>query len=250
MIDPTMITGAAVGAVTYKAVDHAHAQLKEALQGPHVGIDERILGCLERIEDHFIAQQLAAQQASRSVVLTPGYQTDYLAGDYPYNMIFTPSGCDVIFSIPALGNITATLYPGWNDINLPVGTLIGLATNASATVTLIVREANDTIASSPQFSGQAQAGYDALVSPPTQTNAGSDTLLTFAGPTSSITIQNKSAAPAYFAFDQAASPGSLEIDPGVTVVYTKKAAALHIYTAAAVNINGATTPNIVVTGEL
>jgi len=92
--------------------------------------------------------------------------------------------------------------------------------------------------------------YISLSSPPTQTNAGTDTPLTFSSPVQRIIIQNNTAANLNFAFDVAATLGSLVLVPGSMIIYPKKVTVLHILTAAAKNINGTAAGNIVVLGAI
>ena len=96
----------------------------------------------------------------------------------------------------------------------------------------------------------SQIGYISLVSPPTQTNAGSDTLLTFASKISQLTIQNNTSAGVNIAFDAAASAGSFLIPSGATFTVDKQCTVVHLYTASAQNINGTSANNIVVLGEV
>lgn len=95
-----------------------------------------------------------------------------------------------------------------------------------------------------------QTGYIALSSPPAQTNAGSDTPLTFSQQVNRVIIQNNTSANANYAFDMVASAGSLVLVPGAMLVYPKKCTVPHLYTAAAQNINGTSAGNIVVLGAM
>lgn len=93
-----------------------------------------------------------------------------------------------------------------------------------------------------------QSGYVAATSPPATTNAGSDTSYTFSSQVSRIIVQNNTSAVVNFAFDVAATAGSLVLQPGAFLTYPKKVTVLHLFTAAAQNINGSTGSNIVVLG--
>lgn len=95
-----------------------------------------------------------------------------------------------------------------------------------------------------------QIGYVSLVSPPTQTNAGSDTSLTFSETVTQVTIQNNTAGGINIAFDSTASAGSFLVPAGATLVEEKTCSVLHIFTASAQNINGTSANNIVVLGEV
>jgi len=95
------------------------------------------------------------------------------------------------------------------------------------------------------------SGYvSASGTPPSTTNAGSDTTYTFSSQVNRIIIQNNTSANVNFDFDQAASAGSFLCLPGTMIIYPKKCTAFHLYTAAAQNINGSTAGNVVVRGAL
>lgn len=96
----------------------------------------------------------------------------------------------------------------------------------------------------------AQIGYVSLISPPAQTNAGSETVLTFGEKVTFVTIQNNTASGLNVAFDATASAGSFLVPSGATVVSDKQCNAVHLYTASAQNINGTSANNIVVLGEV
>jgi hypothetical protein len=96
----------------------------------------------------------------------------------------------------------------------------------------------------------SQIGYVSLASPPSATNAGSDTALTFAEIVTQVTVQNNTASIVNIAFDATASAGSFAIPAGATLVEEKQCSVLHLYTASAQNINGTSANNIVVLGEV
>lgn len=101
--------------------------------------------------------------------------------------------------------------------------------------------------------GQAsvsQSGYVALSSSPAQTNAGSDTTCTFSKQVNCVILQNNTTATVNYAFDTTASAGSLALAAGQTLVYAKRVTAVHLFTASAQNINGTSSGNIVLLGEL
>lgn len=94
-------------------------------------------------------------------------------------------------------------------------------------------------------------GYEAaipLTSPPAQTNAGSDTPLTWAQPVRHLFVQNNTAAAVMVEQDAAASAGSTVVATGQLLVLDVPCAVLHLFTAAAQNINGTAAANIVVRG--
>ena len=94
------------------------------------------------------------------------------------------------------------------------------------------------------------SGYVALSSPPAQTNAGSETILTFSQQVNNAVIQNNTSANVNYAFDATASAGSLVLVPNATLIYPKQITTVHLYTAGAQNINGTSSGNIVVLGAL
>ena len=95
-----------------------------------------------------------------------------------------------------------------------------------------------------------QSGYVALTSPAAQTNAGSDTLYTFSSQVNTVILQNNTGANLNYAFDVAATVGSLLLPTGQTLIYSKKVTVVHLFTAAATNVNGSSASNIVLLGEL
>ena len=90
----------------------------------------------------------------------------------------------------------------------------------------------------------------AATSPPSATNAGSDTSYIFSQTVNHVLIQNNTSANLNYAFDVAASAGSYLLVPGAFVVWDRLCTVLHLYTAAAQNINGTSAGNIVVEGTL
>lgn len=95
----------------------------------------------------------------------------------------------------------------------------------------------------------AAGAFVALSSPPSATNAGSDTALPFASAVRHLLIQNNTSAAVYCDCDVAATQGSFEIYPnGQTALLDVPCAVLHLYTAAAQTINGSAAGGIVVKG--
>ncbi len=88
-----------------------------------------------------------------------------------------------------------------------------------------------------------------LSSPPTTTNAGSDTTLTFASQITQGIVQNNTSANANINFTAAASAGTLLVPPGFAYEFQLQTTTLHLFTAAAQNVNGSTAGNIVVLGR-
>lgn len=86
----------------------------------------------------------------------------------------------------------------------------------------------------------------ALSSPSAQTNAGSDTPLTFASQVKHWLVQNNTSATAYIELDATASTSSMALAPSTVWRDDIPVTVIHVYTAAAQNVNGAT--GIVVKG--
>jgi hypothetical protein len=95
-----------------------------------------------------------------------------------------------------------------------------------------------------------QIGYATLVTPvPGQTNANSETILTFTQQCDQVTVQNNSPGFVWVAFDGAVANGAKLVQPNTMLVESKVAQSVHLLTANAININGTTLPNIVILGE-
>lgn len=86
-----------------------------------------------------------------------------------------------------------------------------------------------------------------LNSPPGLTSPGGDTPLTWTGgPVRYLIIQNNTTANCFVDFDATATAGSLLLAPGATFVVDAVVTTLHLFTAAAQNINGGAGTNIVI----
>lgn len=146
----------------------------------------------------------------------------------------------------SLGGILVTIQ----DVDiLQVG---GVGVGASNPLAVFLAVAGSAISNSNPVPTQdvEQSGYVAASSPPSATNVGSDTTYTFSSQVNRVIIQNNTSANVNYAFDTAASAGSFVLASNAMVVYPKKVTALHLYTAAAQNINGTSAGNIVVLGAL
>lgn len=91
-------------------------------------------------------------------------------------------------------------------------------------------------------------GFTPLQSPPATTNAGSDTALTWTTQVNHYRVQNNTSANLNIREDSASSPGSLLLVPGAIYREDKPVTTIHLFTAAAQNINGTVAANIVVEG--
>ncbi len=83
---------------------------------------------------------------------------------------------------------------------------------------------------------------------PTATMATLDTPWQFSAQANHLLIQNNTTANLQFECDTPASPGSPILAPGATFVADLQVLVVHLYTAAAQNINGTTSGNIVIRG--
>lgn len=169
-----------------------------------------------------------------------------------------PAGTNVIgHVIVDSGSITVNAGTNLNTSLLALesgGNLATLAGSVSGSKMQanIAQVAGTTISNTNPIPAQdiEQSGYVSASTPPASTNAGSDTSYTFSSQVSRVIIQNNTSANANYAFDTAASAGSLLLTPGSLLIYPKKCTVLHLYTAATQTINGSSTGNIVVLGAL
>lgn len=93
-------------------------------------------------------------------------------------------------------------------------------------------------------------GYVDLVSPAATTNAGSETVYTFSQYINNVLIQNNTGSDVALAFDQTATAGSFTLADGQTLIYSKRILTVHLFTAGAQAVNGSSSGNIVLLGEL
>jgi hypothetical protein len=98
--------------------------------------------------------------------------------------------------------------------------------------------------------GTEQSGHVALSSPPAQTNAGTETVLTFSQQVNNVIIYNGTSATINYALDEAVTAGSLVLAPGYQLDKAKQVTTVHLLTASAQNVNGSSAGNIVVKGAL
>jgi hypothetical protein len=92
------------------------------------------------------------------------------------------------------------------------------------------------------------SGYIALTSPAATTTANTDTPYTFSSQVNHVILQNNTSALLHFAFDVAATNGSLVLQPGAFLIYAKRVTVVHLLTVAAQNVNGSAAGNIVLLG--
>jgi hypothetical protein len=93
-----------------------------------------------------------------------------------------------------------------------------------------------------------QMGYIELREPPTQTNAGAETVLTFPEEVHHVTIYNGTSVNINYAFNETCTAGSFVLAPGYQLDKDKSVTTVHLLTASAVNVNGSSAGNIVVKG--
>lgn len=163
--------------------------------------------------------------------------------------IFLWSANALTLTLEDLGTISIEAN-SWTNVSFSTGMRI-FAQGQTTLTPVLVRCSDIDQISSPSTTLQEEAsGYVSLVAPPTQTSAGADTPLTFSSQVNHVILQNNTSANVYFAFDIAASLGSAILSPNTFLSYSKKIAVVHLYTAAAQNINGIVGNNIVVLGAL
>jgi hypothetical protein len=149
MISADMIAAGVAGAVTDRAVGRAEG----AIAGPpnwRAHTRERFaefLECAERVEKHLkeIAENTRAlkdKPVQLVLILQPAVFIPWNTFDKAYNLLFLGSESAVVFDIPGLGQVSLNLSTGWNAINLPQGTLVGLASTASSNVHALFRATN------------------------------------------------------------------------------------------------------------
>ncbi len=119
--------------------------------------------------------------------------------------------------------------------------------SGSLSISLLASSGPSVAGSSDVASAGAVAGAG---TPPTTTNVGADTAYTFNTQVNHILIQNNTTANMHFDLDVASSLGSQILAPGSTFLADMQVTTLHLYTAAAQNINGTVSGNIVVRGWL
>ncbi len=99
---------------------------------------------LHRIEAHVKALADAHkpdQPKTQIIVLHPGLGSfiRYQTYGKQYTLMFAGAAVQVVFNVPGIGNVTMNLNVGWNIINLPDGTQIGLPSTATNSVNLLYR---------------------------------------------------------------------------------------------------------------
>ena len=179
------------------------------------------------------------------------YILDYKERKYVY--VWTTSY--LTLSLEELGTFPVPAG-SWMNLSLTPGMRI-FATNQTNLVPIFVR-CTDTAIENQAGTGSTiisseyveESGYIALVLPPTQTNAGTETILTFAQQVNHVTIENHTAANINYSFDETCTAGSLLLPPTYQHDKAKQVNTVHILTTAAQNINGSTAGNIVVRGAL
>lgn len=103
---------------------------------------------LHRIEKYlsqiaeYEKEQIDDKPKSQVIVLQPGVFIRYQTYSKLYTMMFAAAAVQVQFNIPGLGNATLNLNAGWNVINLPDGSEVGLPQSASGNVNILYRASN------------------------------------------------------------------------------------------------------------
>lgn len=163
----------------------------------------------------------------------------------PYLRIWVNVPLSVLIEAPGLSATPRTFLAGWNVLDLPPRTRIWQPAGATIAQAIVVCSywPLDALAQG------AASGVVALASgAPAATNVGADTSVPFSVPVAHWTIQNNTAASVGVELDAAASAGSLQIAAGQSLTSEVPVSTLHLFTAAAQNINGTAGSNIVIRG--
>lgn len=213
---------------------------KEETQEKQTQVLHDILKLLKHREEH------AADPISDSVLLsaTRPWLVDYRERKHIY--FWSASG--QILTIEDYGNFVVpaenwTLFDMPNSMRVTAPNVTG-----NSTITLFVKWTDELLPVFDQFI--SQSGYISLVSPQASTNAGSETIYTFAEEVNTINLQNNSGANLAYAFNAAATAGSLILATGQTLIYSKKITTVHLFTAGAQTVNATTSGGIILLGEL
>ncbi len=97
---------------------------------------------LHRMEAHLKAIADAAkpdQPQTQILVLQPGQFIRYQTYGKQYTMMFVGAATQVQFNVPGVGLVTMNLNAGWNIVNLPDGTEVGLSASATSNVNVLYR---------------------------------------------------------------------------------------------------------------
>ncbi len=151
-----MIDAALLGAGAGIAADELRARAKQGARKPGDNFHEqawferweeehailhRIEGLLKDIAINTKAE-ITDKPITNTIVLQPGVLIRYQTYGRLYTLIFAAAAVQVLFNVPGVGNATLNLNAGWNVINLPDGTEIGLPQSAANNVNLIFRATN------------------------------------------------------------------------------------------------------------
>lgn len=153
MISAETAAAGVAGAVADRAVGGIQNKAGEMIVGPvnwRAVARERFaefFECGERIEKHLRAieentKALHEKPVQLVLVLQPGVFIPWNTFNKFYNLLFLKAAAAVVFDIPGLGQTTLELSTGWNAINLPIGTQVGLPTTASSNINALFRATN------------------------------------------------------------------------------------------------------------
>lgn len=152
------------------------------------------------------------------------------------------------------GAVTATIS---GTPNVAVTTLPALATGTNAigsvsvtgTTSVSVSNTPTVSVTNPSLVVNSTTGaVVALSTPPAALTASTDTAFTFASQVKHVLIQNNSATATGVAFDTAATAGSFQLAPNQTLLLDVEVTAVHFWSTAATNVNGAAAANITLLG--
>lgn len=130
-------TGAAAGILSSKVEE----QIDNVTgQGDHPLLDSCIHEDLHNIVRLLMAMKEEMDAPyDKIMVLQPGTLVTLHSHEKPYMMLFANGGVLVNFYVVGVGTVPITLSAGWNVVNLPDGSQIGLPSNASGNANLLFR---------------------------------------------------------------------------------------------------------------
>ena len=147
-----MVNGVLAGVGAGLGANYGQKQLDQAQRKPDFFNEvawferwEETHSVLHRIEAHLktIADAAKPDEAkTQLLVLQPGVTIPYQTYGKQYTLMFIANATQVLFRVPGIGNMLLNLNAGWNIINLPDGTEVGLPLSAPTSVNVLYRASN------------------------------------------------------------------------------------------------------------
>lgn len=151
------------------------------------------------------------------------------------------SGTVSVNNFPATQPVSGTVNVGNFPGTQPVSGTVSVGNFPATQAINVTQVAGAAISESNPLPARTSAvkGFTALSSPPSNTNANSDTSLTFSSDVYHLLIQNNTSAVVYLDLDTAATQGSPELAAGQTWFLDVHTSVLHVFTVAAQPVNAA-----------